>query len=448
MRLLAALLLALAPALAAAQPRPPSAAEVEADELAAALQMLEALDAACADPDSTACAIARLNAVSPLSVALVQLGESGAHDADAPRIRPFAAANHPRLRWAAAVALGAIRPTAEDTETLLVLLNDFVPAVRAAARASLNASEDPRAVGIAGAALPSNDEAWRPETFPDPGVALPESATFLRFFSDRATGALVFSAEGSPAEAIAWFERLTGNTAATPDAFRTAYPVAFGGGSAENPMQRLVELGERMATMTFPEQIAAMAELAELQQQVSAYTPEQMMAALAPADELPGNIALEPWLAPARFADPMILTLEESEDGTLPRRIAIVYNDVLLGRTGFALQPIPAAPRQTPAAATTTPEPLSREALLDEAFWTTVTGGASAARYLELFPEGRHRAEAERLVAALPGPVADLPAPSLLPTAPVDPAAPAVIAPGPAPAIATPAPEDRGQRRR
>jgi hypothetical protein len=446
MRALAALALALAPALAAAQPGPPSAAEVEADELAAALAMFAALDAACAVPDSLECDIARLNAVSPLSVALVELGDSGAHDADAPRIRPFASANHPRLRWAAAAALGAIRPTAEDTATLLVLLNDPVPAVRAAARAALNSSEDPRAVRIAGAALSANDEAWRPEPFPDPGIALPGDATFLRSFSDPETGALVYAADQSPAEIASWFESQSGRTAAAPDAFRSAYPVAFGG-STENPMQRLAELGQRMATMTFPEQMAAMAELTELQRQVQNFTPEQMMAALAPAGELPGSLALKPWIAPARFADPMIVALAESGDGAVPTLVAIVYRDLVLEETGFALQPIPAGPRPAGGTEPVPPaEDLSRAALLDEAFWTTVTGGASAARYLELFPDARHRTEAERLVAALPGPVAELP----VVTPPLA-TPPAALAPAPelaAPELAAPAPETRVQRRR
>jgi hypothetical protein len=197
-----------------------------------------------------------------------------------------------------------------------------------------------------------------------------------------------------------------------------------------------------MATMTFAEQMAAMAELAELQQQVSAFTPEQVMAALTPADDLPGSIALQPWIAPARFADPMIVALAESEDGAFPTLIAIVYRDLLLERTGFALQPIPAAPRPGAGAAPETPpEDLGRDDLLDEAFWTTVTGGASAARYLELFPDARHRSEAERLVAALPSQTAGLPAMITPPQAP-----PSALAPA-APVPDAP-PDARSQRRR
>jgi hypothetical protein len=413
---LAALILASTSAPPAAQPAPPSAEEAEATELADILAMVEGLDEACAVPDSIACESARLALVSPLSVALVELGNSGAHDADAPRIRPFAEADHPRLRWATATALGAIHPTAEDTETLLALLNDEVPAVREAARAALKASEDPGAVAIGNAALAADDEAWSPEPVPDSRAPLPDGAAFLRFASDAEIGAAVYSSVLSHADLVAWFQRETGREALAPEAFRDAYPVAFGTGETQSPMQRLMELGQRMSTMTLAEQMAAMGEMAALQEQLRNITPEQMMAAMTPAEDLPATAALAPWLEADRFADPMIVALSESQDGASPTRIAVIYTDRLLRRPGFALQNVPAAPTGDQPPAAQPRGALAGADLLDEMFWTTVGGSAMSARvYLRLFPEGRHVAGAEALVAALPSeaasPVTEVPPP-------------------------------------
>jgi len=152
------------------------------------------LVSACADAKSRSCSEAMVVAVPRAAASLQRLAERR-HPRAAELARRAADSAFPELRSAAAAAMGQLSVEASFTPFLGELLDDPVPAVRAAARAALYGSMDERGRALAARAdrfgTPAGETALAPDTLPLParlGVALPADAVYLFFASDVAAG--------------------------------------------------------------------------------------------------------------------------------------------------------------------------------------------------------------------------------------------------------------------
>ncbi|MFT3809050.1 MAG: HEAT repeat domain-containing protein [Micropepsaceae bacterium] len=323
-----------------------------------------------ANRDSADCAGAIVSVQADIAEALTTISHMGDRDAARAAVRKFLTVNVPGIQTAAAYALARLGPQPEDSATLVALVNDPVPTLRRAAWGALNASTDPdvalwtaRAKGqLVGERFVDDVRPTDAETL---GVALPPGSVpvWLEVPAWR-NGAQIFTADAAPGDIITYFSGIAG---------RGSVPLAEAAALFE---------GDR----------SAMAQLARYQ------TAE--------------------W-----YQSPYVIVLDEgvAGDDDKPRRLAVVWYDPLFAKTGFALQWVPASrmPRygrdpwsgNVEMVKTLDKEGEGDEAQLDtswikpdakdfdtEAFAAARSGDIRAAEiYLELFPEGAYRAEAEAL---------------------------------------------------
>lgn len=329
-----ALLLLLATAPAAASLR--YVAVPDADGLAAHV------DAACATPSSPACAAALEQLALSSAFQLRGLGQR--RD---PSARPLAieaaATGYPALRAAAAEVLGELPSAPEDTPVLAELLDDPVPAVRAAALRTLRRSVDEPGRLLARRADVFNRveiDGDAPETPPAAkalGVPLPADAVFLFFASDPASGRYAFATAQPPAKVLA---ALRGRGPYTPEQFKDQVPGAkaagrdsseeeddgpFGSLPSPEEMERLMELA------------ATMGNLAEKHKG----RPEEMAAAAASA--LKGHASFDDSLADVYgeddyFGDARLVVIPLAGSG---EAVVAVYVDKVVGTTGVTVHRAP-----------------------------------------------------------------------------------------------------------
>jgi hypothetical protein len=323
-----------------------------------------------ADRDSAECAGAIVGVQADIAEALTDVSHMDDRDAARAAVRKFLAVDVPGIQTAAAYALARLGPQPEDSATLIALVNNRIPTLRRAAWGALNASTDPSvAVWTARAKGQLVGERFiddvRPTDAATLGIELPLGSTpvWLEVPAWR-NGAQIFTVDVAPGDIITYFSNIAG---------RGSVPLAE-------------------ATALFEGDKLAAEQLARYQT----------------AD----------W-----YQSPYVIVLDEGVPGdrTKPRRLAIVWYDPLFAKTGFALQWVPASdmPRggsdpwsgNVVMAKSLDKDGEGGEAPVDtswikadapdfdtEAFAAARSGDIRAVElYLEFFPEGAYRAEAEAL---------------------------------------------------
>ncbi|MGF1626415.1 MAG: HEAT repeat domain-containing protein [Alphaproteobacteria bacterium] len=372
------------------------------------------------DAQSALCRALQEQIADHAAQSLLVVGASGQRAAAVEAVRDFADWPQPMVRYAAATALGGLHPAAEDTLVLARLLNDPVPAVRAAARSSLNVSSDPAARRLVERSLERQGIAMVPDgPLVDPAalpVALPAGLEPVRFTDDAEDGVAAFVTDASPETVLAEFAAKLGEQPLGLDALAALY-----GAPADAPT---LDVNDPMAVMQF---------MIELQERVADLPEDQQQAAyLAAMQELAGasgeleqdTAPLDRWRDTRLYGDPMtvLLPADPAVPSPFPTRIAVVYHDVTLDRTGFALQWIPPAampPRPEPAAVDQVQAPAAgifglqstpadrirpTAAEVEALVWDAVRlseDPAAAQLYLDAYPDGPHVGEAVALGDAL-----------------------------------------------
>lgn len=328
-------------------------------------QRMEAAVAACEpDPQAGAC-LAHLKSVLPTTVeALTYLGYETSYDEAAPLLREFAAHPVPQVRAAAIYALARLTPRGEDLPVLTEALLSDVPAVRRAALGALKLLPDAAAQELAGRALrmPSGSNFESDDLPFDPAAmglkTWPEGARYLHFQRRHGSGAYAFIATASVADMVAAFEAESGRAAVGMGAIEARFGAAYAALLA--PMiERNAQRGAVQAIL---------------------------------------------------LSDPANPTARD------PAIVAFVYEDYALGAPGFAIQRLPGDDLPTPRIAEAAPPKPQGDAARwwstghftrdgaaedDIAAWRAVmaAAGDGAAAYLDAFPNGAWRAEAEALLA-------------------------------------------------
>lgn len=333
-------------------------------------RMQEAVAACSADPASADCFV-EMKSVLPTTVeALSFLGYESTYNESAPLLREMADFPEPHVAAAAIYALARLGPKTEDLPALRnALLND-VSGVRRAAIGALKLLPDPQAQELYTRAVPSPNAMpsgyFSSERLPfDPaqaGVAAwPEGSRYL-FFQNRVNqGTYVFTATADVAQTLAGFEAQAGSKAVGMGDLASRFGTAYG----------------------------------------------DLLAPWAARNETLGAVQA------------VVLGAAAEPSAETPVTLVLVYEDYALGATGFALVRLPGQPLPRPdAIAEPTPptpsgeaaiwfgsgkfEPKANAATDDVAGWREVedSEGALAQAYLDKFPEGAYRAEAEALLAA------------------------------------------------
>lgn len=306
-----------------------------------------------ADDFETACAAwteacdARID--GRLAAALLFLSEIKAPEVY-PLARLAADVDSVTVRVAAAEALGSIAANAEDTPILAELLDDPVPAVRAAALRTLRSSGDERGRLFAARAdrfgTPAESEvdveaAQEWPALAAMGVAMPADALFLHFGSDATAGRYAW-VTNEPAATVLGRYRGKGQGPFTLEEYQQYLEQE----DAENS-----ELADSMATeegeLPSPDQMAKAMEMAmqamAAMNEAAGKSPEEQAAAASRAmgfkprrdfghadayaeEELFGGVRLQ------------IVPLDKTTDA-----VVAVYTDRVVGMTGVAVHRPPLA---------------------------------------------------------------------------------------------------------
>lgn len=322
------------------------------------------------DSASGECALAAISVQSDLARALTAISYAADRDRMRPLVRRVLDLNPPGLQTAAAYALARLGPEPSDTPRLLALLNDPVPTVRRAAWGALKASTDPAVrEWVERAKFQGTGDRFVDDRRPVDAVSLgvqPPPGTQPIWFEMKAwsDGAQVFTAEGTPEDVLAHFEKIAGS-----------------------PIRPLAEVQAWFAS------------------------DEAATKALA-------RFANTAWFENARV---VALSDGTGDNAGKPVRLAIVWQDVQFGKTGFALQWLPGSELESalgrPWSGEFLPQTLpdtsegeisarvpfekpNADRLDTAAFMAVVMAdGTGAETYLAMFPNGAYRAEVEALKA-------------------------------------------------
>jgi hypothetical protein len=337
----------------------------------------------------------RSYAVEVLRDDVLLLGSS-ADPAHLPPLAKLLASDAAELRAAAADAIGMIKPTAAEVPALAVALDDPVPAVRGAALRALEQSNDPAAGRLVKRAPRDQGKALKPDPVPDAkatgGTPLYAGAKYLYFASQPAKGLLVFTTPDPPAKVTAFYaggaqkrqaislDQLSDAYAKLPEErFRAeqkqkaADVQAMAKGAeqkrAEADAQAMAKeakeimAGMKPGQMPNPEQMRKLMELSQRAQAGSAPNMANMQQELQTRSQAMADLQRQGYMPPgdvaeyakefgdeARYGSPTAVVLSETQTpyGPAPLRLAVVYEDHLLGQTGIALRVPPPTP-QAPA---------------------------------------------------------------------------------------------------
>jgi predicted nucleic acid-binding Zn-ribbon protein len=282
-------------------------------------------------------AAAEEKAVEVLRDDLLLLG-SNADPAYLPVFTKVLRSDEPKLRAAAASAIGMVRPGSAEVPVLINALNDPVPAVRQAALAALEQVKQDSGSRLlvrrvqAGATDRPSGELFTPEPAPDAkqlGVPIYEGATFLYFASNPTIGRAAFATSDSVQKVLDFY---------TAKAQRPPLPGAeftrmYFGGSSDDPTGAKRLAAETQAWME--RMLKANKASSEIE---------------AEGDRRAGLMIDLPLI---RYADaelygaPSYVALEETSSEGMKKaaRYVVVFEDHTLGRTGFEVHVAPEAQR-------------------------------------------------------------------------------------------------------
>jgi hypothetical protein len=279
----------------------------------------------------------RQDGVETLKDDLTTLGSSG-DPTYLPRLARILKSDEPKLRAAAAGAMGRIRPTAAEVPALIHALNDPVGAVRAEALGALDEiKQDPAAHLLVQRARLSlamrgqePKDTLQPEAVPDAkrlGVPVYGGATFLYYASDLSDGRASFSTQDPVTKVLDFYKAKTGRLAMSGEEFTRAY---FGGTPADPTGAKRIEQENKD---WFNQVIQSGKPSAEIQTELEKRA--------ARVNDLP----LIRYGFEEIYGSPSFIALEES-GGNGPKRalrFVVVFEDRALARTGFDLRLEPEA---------------------------------------------------------------------------------------------------------
>ncbi len=390
--------------------------------------------AACSEaPESAICLQADRLVRERMVESLLVLGGRGRRDEDRELVAAFL--DHPlaEIRAAAVAALGNLHPDASDTPILARLLNDPVPAVRQAALAALQRSSDAATIPLVERARNDQGMSLVEDPPPDPGLlamTLPPDAQPVRFTDDATDGVLAFVTDQSRAQVVYEATQRSGQPALTLEALRGALLPDWARAPGMAFYQGLSERMEGLATLPADQQLLAQVRLAQIM-------------ALAQQGSEPAEFAR--WHDTRAWGEVSAFVLAVDPLFAMPSQILLVYQDRQLGRTGLAIQWLPAlsfppalAPVARPAGQPATANdfnPVEVEATIWEAVQLSGTARDYEA-YLAALPRGAHAEAARTALDALKAAAAPTPVPAPAPTPAVE-TPPATKTPGVAPPVAT-----------
>ncbi|HEY3068413.1 MAG TPA: HEAT repeat domain-containing protein [Methylomirabilota bacterium] len=288
--------------------------------------------AACAQPTSTACGEAK-DALSEQLASDLMVVASGRDRRHHDIVRQAADVPYPRVRAAAAAALGALTPGPADTDTLKRLLNDPAPAVRHAALRALGRSTDPARRLVVDRAQDTprkpvaDDVAFTEEAAPTEqrlGAPVYPRATYVHFASDVAAGRAAFVTDDA-ADAVV---RFYAGRATRPAMSATEFEQALAMASARNTKDQQAMMAQANEMMKKMEEM-----------QKAGRSPQEMAAELqklAPKQAATPRDAIRPYSRTELYGSPRFLLLSKPED-TRALRYAVVFQDLALGKTGIVL---------------------------------------------------------------------------------------------------------------
>jgi len=313
----------------------------------------------------------------------------------------------PPIRVAATAALARLRPDARDTPHLLRVLNDPVPAVRQAALAALSNSSDPATIPVVDRAKDDQGSSIVPDPPIDPGwlgVTLPPGAEPLRFADDRADGVVAFVNDASVQSVADYYSQLAGRPAFIVSDLKTLLLPEW----ARVPgMGFYQELGRRLESL---------GSLPQDQQMLAQIRMGYLMG--MQQGELPKELGR--WLDGRRWVDVRFVVLAVDPLLEMPSQLLVAYRDLQLGRTGFAVQWLPAfgapvPPAPTFAAVPTPSMPDYNPAEVEATIWRAVAWRNSVAAYeafIKSLPNSQHVPEARAALEKLKAEQAAQPAES------------------------------------
>ena len=252
---------------------------------------------------------------------------------------PYARARNPRIRRAAAVAIGGLVPIAKETPALIALLNDPVPAVRSAAKAAMGASIDPVANRLAEWAARADANSFVADSPPDPeglGAPIYDGAAYAFFASDPGDGILAYSSADPRDDVLDFYAARGVGGSLTLSEFEQSY---VGLAELENNPAAAMQMQQQM--------------IMQMMQQGGSgggFDPMAMMT--APAAE----IDLERYRDGSVYVNPRIVVLEELNLGGMKfaKRAVVIFEDRLLGGSGIVFH-APPPPPQIPGLSTLAP---------------------------------------------------------------------------------------------
>jgi len=296
-------------------------------------------------PAARECASLRTRAMDALRQAVRDLAVSS-EPADAARIVRLLRCPDPELRAAAADAVGARGLAAEQTATLLVLLNDPVPAVRRSAAGALDHAEDERARQLAARVRSSGAG---PSFVPDDGPSSQDlpcpaypGATYLFFTSAPDVGIRQFSTADPVETVVAFYAGRAKTAALTAEQFTGSVggKPPEGRDMEDDPevqalQKKADQLAKKLENASPAERGKVLAEIMSMQGAVMAQA--QKMAQTVPLGENPYDDGEQ--YGPVRF-----VVFQKTGGGAMPAiasRFVAIFEDKALGKTVIALHVLP-----------------------------------------------------------------------------------------------------------
>ncbi|QSQ26420.1 HEAT repeat domain-containing protein [Pyxidicoccus parkwayensis] len=290
-----------------------------------------ALEAACAKPNTKECTAAQEGYAAFSEYPLLRAAESG-DPKYKPLARTAAALPFPGLQAAAAAALGNLEPDAKDTQLLTELLNHPVPKVRHAALRALGGSSDEKARPLLDRARDDQGESTSPDTVPTEkslGVPLPPGASYLYFASAPAQGRADF-VTGESLDKVSAFYAGRFGTGLTLKQFEKKELAR----QEKEGMQMDAKQVEQMQKLQQEAQQAMMAAMqAGKSPQEAAAEMQRRFAEFAPFDVEGLMSAFD---RPEQLDSVRVFVAEKAARTGKPVRLAVVYKDLALGKTGVS----------------------------------------------------------------------------------------------------------------